>query len=66
MQAVPGSEHAEEEPGLASNERPAPARPPLRFGLLKGRFSVPADFDAADPEIEALFEDGEIMPPRAG
>ena len=28
---------------------------PFIFGLMKGEFEVPDNFDAADPEIEALF-----------
>jgi prevent-host-death family protein len=28
---------------------------PFVFGLMKGEFEVPEDFDAPDPEIEAMF-----------
>jgi prevent-host-death family protein len=28
---------------------------PKKFGLLKGKIQVPADFDAPDPEVLALF-----------
>jgi len=30
-------------------------KPRRQFGLDKGAFSVPDDFDAADPEIEKMF-----------
>jgi prevent-host-death family protein len=32
-----------------------PARGRIRYGLLKGTFTVPEDFDAPNPAIEALF-----------
>ena len=32
------------------------------FGSAKGEFTVPEDFDAPDPEIEALFYDSELFP----
>jgi hypothetical protein len=34
----------------------------FRFGSAKGDFKVPDDFNEADPEIEALFNDGPIFP----
>jgi prevent-host-death family protein len=33
----------------------APARRERRFGIDQGKFVVPDDFDAPDPEIERLF-----------
>ncbi len=30
-------------------------RQPIRFGLAKGMFDVPDDFDEEDPEITKLF-----------
>ena len=32
-----------------------PAKGKVKYGLLKGKLTVPADFDAPNPEIEALF-----------
>ncbi len=32
------------------------------FGSAKGEFSVPDDFNEPDPEIEALFYDGDLFP----
>ena len=32
------------------------------FGSAKGEFSVPDVFNEADPEIEALFYEGELFP----
>jgi prevent-host-death family protein len=29
--------------------------PPRKFGTLRGMVTIPEDFDAADPEIEAMF-----------
>ena len=46
---------------LARNGRPAArivpiaARKPLRFGLARGKFSLPDDFDADNEEIARLF-----------
>lgn len=37
---------------------------PRRFGFMAAAFTVPDDFDAALPEIEAMFE-GPIEPPVA-
>ena len=37
-------------------------RPPIRFGLSKGKWVIPDDIDALNPEIEKLFYDGEIEP----
>ena len=31
-----------------------PARGKIKYGLLKGKFTVPDDFDAPNPDIEAL------------
>jgi prevent-host-death family protein len=56
---------AETEIVLARNGRPAarivpmPERKPIRLGLARGKFKVPADWDADDEEIEKLFY-GEI------
>ena len=38
----------------------APTRRPL--GIDEGLFDVPDDFDEPDPELEALFYDGPIVP----
>jgi prevent-host-death family protein len=32
-----------------------PAKGKIKYGLLKGKFKVPDDFDAPNPDIEALF-----------
>lgn len=47
---------------IARNGRPAArlvalekARRPVRFGLAKGKFTYPDDFDADNPMIEAMF-----------
>lgn len=32
------------------------------FGSAKGEFTVPDDFNESDPEIEALFYEGDIFP----
>jgi prevent-host-death family protein len=32
------------------------------FGSAKGEFTVPEDFNEPDPEIEALFYEGELFP----
>jgi prevent-host-death family protein len=32
------------------------------FGSAKGEFTVPDDFNEPDPEIEALFYEGDIFP----
>ena len=37
-------------------------RPPIRFGLAKGKWVIPDDIDALNPEIEKLFYDGPIEP----
>ena len=34
---------------------PMPVRPPLRWGLAKGKWDIPDDIDALNPEIEKLF-----------
>ena len=34
------------------------------FGSARGEFTVPDDFNEPDPEIEALFYDGELFPPK--
>ena len=33
----------------------AAKRPPIKFGLAKGKWIIPDDFDAMNPEIEKLF-----------
>jgi len=35
-----------------------PAKGKIKYGLLKGKFTVPDDFDAPNPDIEALFYGG--------
>ena len=35
-----------------------PAKGKIKYGLLKGQFTVPDDFDAPNPDIEALFYGG--------
>ena len=42
---------------LAENDQPQ-RRP---FGLAKGLFEVPDDFNAPDPEIEKLFNSGDFQ-----
>lgn len=37
-------------------------RPPVRFGLSKGKWVTPDTIDALNPEIEELFYHGEIEP----
>jgi prevent-host-death family protein len=32
------------------------------FGFMKGEITISPDFDAPDPEIDRLFEDGPIEP----
>jgi prevent-host-death family protein len=32
------------------------------FGSAKGEFTVPDDFNEPDPELEALFYEGDIFP----
>jgi len=32
------------------------------FGSAEGEFTVPDDFDKPDPEIEAMFYDGDLYP----
>lgn len=34
---------------------PIEPRPKIRWGLLKGKVTVPDDFDELNPEIEELF-----------
>ena len=34
---------------------PGPTKPKVQFGLLKGQISIPENFEAPDPEIEAMF-----------
>lgn len=34
---------------------PIEPRPKIRWGLLKGKFTAPEDFDELNPEIEKLF-----------
>lgn len=38
-------------------------RKPRVPGRLKGKIWVSPDFDAPDPELESLFEDGDVYPP---
>lgn len=47
---------------LARNGKPQaritsllPAKGAIKYGLLKGHLVIPDDFDASDPEIEAMF-----------
>lgn len=35
-----------------------PVRGKVKYGLLKGRFVVPEDFDAPNADIEAMFHGG--------
>ena len=35
-----------------------PAKGKVKYGLLKGTFTVPDDFDAPNPDIEAMFYGG--------
>ncbi len=35
-----------------------PAKGKIKYGLLKGKITVPDDFDAPSPGIEALFYGG--------
>lgn len=35
-----------------------PAKGKIKYGLLKGKFTVPEDFDAPNADIEALFYGG--------
>jgi prevent-host-death family protein len=35
------------------------------FGSAKGEFTVPDDFNDPDPEIEALFYEGELFPRKS-
>jgi prevent-host-death family protein len=34
---------------------PIEARQPVKIGVLRGKFTAPADFDELNPEIEKLF-----------
>jgi len=50
---------------LARNGKPqaritslVPAKCKIKYGLLKGKFTVPDNFDAPNPDIEALFYGG--------
>lgn len=45
---------------LADPAKPAPKR---QLGLMKGWFPVPDDFNAPDPELEDMMENGPIFPP---
>jgi prevent-host-death family protein len=46
---------------IARNGKPAavlmpiPARPPVRLGLLEGKYKLPDDFDALDVKVGQLF-----------
>jgi prevent-host-death family protein len=35
-----------------------PAKGKIKYGLFKGKFTVPDDFDTPNPDIEALFYGG--------
>lgn len=35
-----------------------PARGKVKYGLLKGKLTIPEDFDAPNPDIEAMFHGG--------
>ncbi|MBI2590517.1 MAG: type II toxin-antitoxin system Phd/YefM family antitoxin [Candidatus Blackburnbacteria bacterium] len=35
---------------------------PRKFGFLKGKISIPDDFDDEDEEINKLFYEGELFP----
>jgi hypothetical protein len=35
-----------------------PAKGKIKYGLLKGKLTVPDNFDAPNPDIEALFYGG--------
>lgn len=37
---------------------------PRKLGALKGKIFITSDFDAPDPELEQLFFEGHIEPPR--
>lgn len=41
-----------------------PPKPKRQPGLWKGKVWISDDFDAPDPELEALFYDGPIEPER--
>lgn len=34
---------------------PIEKRPKIRWGLLKGKYTAPEDFDELNPEVEKLF-----------
>ena len=37
---------------------PIGKKPVIKWGLAKGKFAVPEDIDALNPEIEAMFRGG--------
>ncbi len=39
---------------------PLVKRPTVKWGLAKGKFSVPDTIDALNPEIETLFRGGKV------
>ena len=41
-----------------------PEKEPRKFGALKGKIWISPDFDDPDPELEKLFYEGPIEPPR--
>lgn len=41
-----------------------PQPKPRVFGSAKGEFTVPADFNEPDPEVEKLFYEGALFPKR--
>lgn len=42
---------------------PVAPKPPVIFGLLKGKVWISDDFNDEDPALNALFHNGEIEPP---
>ena len=45
---------------LPDHAKPAPKR---RLGVMKGWFPMPDDFNAPDPELEDIIENGSVFPP---
>lgn len=39
-----------------------PKRPAIKFGLLKGKLTIPEHFDDPDPEIIKMFEESRLFP----
>jgi prevent-host-death family protein len=45
---------------------PFDQQPQIRiFGSARGEFTIPDDFNAPDPEVEALFYESELFPGKA-